>query len=96
MEVAHFMEVHIIEEKKDKLVFEIKGEGHTLSNALRKELWNDEHVKVAAYAVEHPLIEVPHFILETDGADPKKTVLAAVKRIQKDLEKVKAEAKELK
>ncbi len=90
------MEVNILEEKKDKIIFEIKGEGHTLSNALRKELWNDEHVKAAAYAIEHPLIEIPRFIVDTDGADPKKTLIAAAKRIQKDLEKVKAEAKELK
>ena len=45
------MEVNILEEKKDKIIFEIKGEGHTLSNAIRKELWNDEHVKAAAYAI---------------------------------------------
>ncbi len=90
------MEVNIVEEKKNRLVFEIAGEGHTLSNALRKELWNDEHVKVAAYTIDHPLIEVPRFVLETDGADPKKTLVAAAKRVQKDLEKIKAEAKELK
>ena len=90
------MELNIIEDKKDKLIFEIKGESHTLANAIRKELWNDEHVKSAAYAIEHPLIEIPRFIVETDGADPKKTLVAAAKRVQKDLEKVKAEAKELK
>ena len=90
------MEVNILEEKKNKIVFEITGEGHTLSNVLRKELWNDEHVKAAAYAVDHPLIEVPRFIVETDGADPKKTIVAAAKRVQKDLEKIKSEAKELK
>ena len=90
------MEINILEEKKDKIIFEIKGEGHTLSNALRKELWNDEHVKSAAYAIEHPLIEIPRFIVDTDGADPRKTLLAAAKRVQKDLEKVKAESKELK
>lgn len=90
------MEVTILEEKKNKLVFELKGEGHTLSNAIRKELWNDEHVKGAAYAIEHPLIEVPKFILETDGADPRKTVTSAAKRLQKTVEKIKTEAKELK
>jgi DNA-directed RNA polymerase subunit L len=90
------MELNIIEEKKDKIVFEIKGEGHTISNAIRKELWNDEHVKAAAYTVDHPLIEIPRFVLETDGADPRKTLLAAAKRVQKDLEKLKSEAKELK
>ncbi len=90
------MEVNIIEEKKNRLVFEITGEGHTLSNALRKELWNDEHIKVATYAIDHPLIEKPKFVIETDGADPKKTVVAAAKRVQKELEKAKSEAKELK
>jgi len=90
------MDVTILEEKKNKLVFELKGEGHTLSNAIRKELWNDEHVKAAAYAIEHPLIEVPRFIVETDGADPKKAVVAAAKRVQKTAEKIKSEAKELK
>lgn len=90
------MEINIVEEKKNKLIFEITGEGHTLSNALRKELWNDEHVKTATYAIDHPLVEKPRFVIETDGADPKKTVIAAAKRVQKELEKVKAEAKELK
>ena len=90
------MEVKIIEEKKDRIVFEIIGESHTLCNALRKELYNDEHVKVATYAIEHPLIEKPRFILETDGADPKKTIQNAIKKLQKQLEKIKTEAKELK
>ena len=90
------MEINIVEEKKNKLIFEITGEGHTLSNVLRKELNSDEHVKSAAYTIDHPLIEKPRFILETDGADPKKTLIAAAKRVQKELEKVKTEAKELK
>lgn len=90
------MEINIVEEKKNKLIFEITGEGHTLSNVLRKELNNDEHVKAAAYTIDHPLIEKPRFVLETDGADPKKTLIAAAKRVQKELEKVKSEAKELK
>ena len=90
------MEINIIEEKKNRLVFEITGEGHTLSNALRQELLNDEHVKTAAYTIDHPLIEKPRFVLETDGADPKKTLISAAKRVQKELEKAKSEAKELK
>ena len=90
------MELNILEEKKNRLVFELKGEGHTLANAIRKELWNDEHITIATYNVEHPLIEVPKFIVETDGADPKKLLSAAAKRLQKHVEKVKSEAKELK
>jgi DNA-directed RNA polymerase subunit L len=90
------MEINILEEKKNKLVFEAKGEGHTLFNALQKELWNDSHVKSAGYNIAHPLINIPRFILETDGADPKKTISAAVKRLTKETAKIKDQAKKLK
>ena len=90
------MEVKILEEKKNRLVFTLEGDGSTISNMLKKELWNDDHVKVAGYNVEHPLINIPTFIIETDGADPKKTVSAAIKRISKQVEKFKEESKELK
>lgn len=90
------MEVTIVEDNKNKIVFEITGTGHTLANALRTELWTDSHVKAAAYTIEHPLIEKPHFVLETDGADPRKTLKDATKRLQKQLDKVKSEAKSLK
>lgn len=94
------MEVKILEEKKNKLVFNIEGDSAahpvTIANILKKELWNDEHVKAACFSVEHPLINIPTFVLETDGAEPKKTISAAVKRISKNLEKFKEEAKTLK
>jgi DNA-directed RNA polymerase subunit L len=90
------MEIQVLEEKKNRLVFELEGEGHTLSNALRKELWNDDHVKVATYAIEHPQVGKPVFTVETDGEDPKKTIQNAVKRLQKTLQKLKDEAKALK
>lgn len=90
------MEIKIIEEKKNRLVFKIIGEGHTLCNALKQELLNDDHVKTATYAVEHPLIQEAQIILETDGADTKKTVSSAIKRLDKTLEKLGKQAKELK
>lgn len=90
------MDVKILEEKKGRLVFNIEGDGVTIANQLKKELWNDEHVKAAGYNVEHPLINVPTFVVETDGADPKKTVSAAVKRMAKSLEKFRDDAKALK
>ena len=90
------MNINVLEESKNKLIFQIEGEGHTLSNALRKELWSDDHVKAAAYSIDHPDVEIPRFIVETDGADPRKTLQAAAKRLQKSIDKVKAEAKNLK
>jgi DNA-directed RNA polymerase subunit L len=90
------MEVKILEEKKSRLVFNIEGDGSTIANMLKKELWNDEHVKAAGFNVEHPLINIPTFVVETDGADPKKTVSAAIKRMTKSVEKFRDEAKSLK
>lgn len=90
------MEIKVLEEKKGRLVFEVKGETHTVCRALQKELWNDSHVKAAGYNIDHPLVGVPKFVLETDGADPRKTISAAIKRLQKTAEKFKDAAKKLK
>jgi DNA-directed RNA polymerase subunit L len=91
------MEVKVLEEKKDKIVFELKGSSHTICNALKNELYNDKHVKVATYAVKHPLVNVPKFIVETDGENPRKVVVDATKRLKKVCEKFESEfSKEVK
>ena len=78
------MEMNILEDKKNRLMFELKGETHTFCNILRRELWNDKHVKAAAYNIEHPLIGIPKMIVETDGKEsPKKALSEATKRIKK-------------
>jgi len=90
------MELKILEEKKNRFVFELAGESHTVCRALQKELWNDSHVKAAGYDVAHPLIDKPKIVVETDGADPKKAVVSALKRVEKDLQKFKELAKKIK
>ena len=92
------MELNIIEEKKNRIKVEIKGEGHGFCNALKEELWNDKGVKVAGYNIKHPLIGVPVLIVETtQGTEARKALLEAAKRVGKSAEKFKAEAvKELK
>ena len=77
------MELNVIEQKKGSLVFEIIDGTHTFCNILKKELLTDSHVKVATYAIKHPLISSPKFILETDGEDCKKALISASQRIQK-------------
>jgi len=84
------MELKIIEDKKNKMVFELKGETHTFCNALKNELWNDDHIKAASYKIAHPLIGVPKFIVETDG---KESVKKALKKAAKGLEKVSGDFK---
>ena len=61
------MELNFIEDTKHKVIVDIKGAGHALANSLKKELWADSDVKVAAYNVEHPLIGIPRLIVETSS-----------------------------
>ena len=92
------MELTVIDDKKDKMVFEIKGSDHTLCNSLKQELHNDKHVKVSTYSIEHSLIGSPKMIVETDGEEtPKNAVLGAVSRLKKTNDKFRKEfAKEVK
>ncbi len=78
------MELKILEESKGTLKVEILGEDHTLANSIRKELWSDNHVKIAGYDIEHPLVGGPVLIVETDGKEePKKALIAAAERLKK-------------
>ena len=75
------MELKILENKQDRLVFELLGGDHTICNALKDELWNDKGVQAAAYTIEHPLKPIPKFVVE--AAEPLKAVAEASKRLQK-------------
>ncbi len=77
------MEINVIEQSKHKMVFEIKGEDDTFANALKDMLYNDSNVKIASYRIEHPLIGIPKFIIETKG-DPKKALIDAAKKLKKE------------
>jgi DNA-directed RNA polymerase subunit L len=93
------MEIHIIESSKNKLVFDLKGEGHALCNAVKKELWNDSDVNISGYHIEHPQVGVPRITVETKKGSktPQKAVQDACKRLLKQneqfLEKFKKEVK---
>jgi len=90
------MELNILEESKTKLIVEIKGEDATLCNILRKELWNDDSVKAAAFAIAHPSATAPQLIVETSGKAPRDVILEAVSRVRKNLSEFdKAAAKVL-
>ena len=88
------MELSIVEETPKKLVFELKGQGHTLCNILKSQLWESKHVKVATYNIAHPLVGVPRLIIETDGeAKPRKVVIDASEAARKDVVEFKQELK---
>ncbi len=86
------MEIKILEDKKNKLIFESEGLEHTFCNMIKKELWNDSHVKIATYSVRHPSVSRPKMIIETDGSETtRNALLAAVQRLKKVNEKFKKE-----
>lgn len=88
------MEINVLEDKKNRMVFEVGGAGHTLCNALKQELYNDSHVKVATYAIRHSEISKPQIIVETDtDSDPRKALNAAVGRLKKFSEKFRNDFK---
>lgn len=86
------MKFNVLEGKKNRLVFEIDGMGHSYLNILKNELWNDDHVKVATYNIKHPQVSKPKFILETDGdRTPKAALSGAVSRLKKLSDKFRKE-----
>jgi DNA-directed RNA polymerase subunit L len=87
------MKLNVIEQEKNKIRIEIIGETHTFCNALRKELWNDDDVKIAGYNIEHPLVANPVLTLETDKKDTKKVLEAAIKRLRDRNEKIREAVK---
>lgn len=77
------MEFIVIEESKNKLVFELKGETHTFCNALKYELQQVKGVNIATYKIDHPLVGIPRFQIETKGIEPRKAMKEALKSLKK-------------
>lgn len=76
------MEIRILNEDKDFLEAEIVGEGHTLCNILRDELWNLEDTSFASYNLKHPLISNPVLAIKSKKGKPRKLLLDAVELIK--------------
>ncbi len=75
------MEIEILKDSKEKLEIQLKGENHTFCNILRKEIWKDKTVKLAAYQIEHSLTGNP--VLTIEGKNPKKSLKEAIKNLKK-------------
>ena len=90
------MELKILEEKARRLVFEIDSD-HGFCNALKDELLNTKGVMIATYAIDHPLVGKPRFIVETDtSVEPKAAIKKAVEKLKKEAADFKKEIKKIK
>jgi DNA-directed RNA polymerase subunit L len=91
------MEFKILEENKEKIKFEIGGEGHTFANPLSKELWKDGNVKTSGYHIKHSLVSNPIFVVETSGKEkPKVSLKKAATRLEKQMSDFLTKFKSLK
>ena len=88
------MEFKVLEESKTKLVFQLKGETHTFCNLLKDELINAKGVVTTSYRIDHPLIGIPQFLIETKGVEPRKALKEALMNIKKKAEAFKKEVAE--
>ena len=89
------MDFKVIEETKDKLVFTLQGETHTFSNALKRELQGIKGATIATYKIDHPLVGLPEFLLETKGIEARKALKEALKNLKKKAEEFKKEVGKL-
>ncbi|MBI2661841.1 DNA-directed RNA polymerase subunit L [Candidatus Woesearchaeota archaeon] len=89
------MELKILEETKTKLIFELKGETHTFCNALKEELLQIKGITLATYRVNHPLIGIPEFHIETKGIEPRKAVKEALANLKKKVKEFQKEVASL-
>jgi len=84
------MEFKVTSEDKHKITFELIGETHTFCNALKTELQQIKGVDIATYRINHPLLGVPQFQIETKSIEPRKAIkeaLANLKKKAKEFEK---------
>ncbi len=84
------MELKVLKEEKNKIEFEIIGEDHTLCNAIRDELWNEQDVEISAYNIKHPLISNPIMLVETSKGDPKKALQNSILSLKEKIKEIKS------
>lgn len=77
---------------KTKLELEIitPGESHTICNALRNYLMNDEDIDYAVYGIDHPIVGEPKITIKAKRTkDPKKALLKAATQLKEDSQEFK-------
>ncbi len=83
------MQVKVEQQDKETVILEIVGEKHTLPNLLRRALWDDPTVSLAAYEKSHPYIGSPRLIVKS--SNPKKSLMDAIKRTNEQITQFESE-----
>jgi DNA-directed RNA polymerase subunit L len=90
------MDMKLIVKKTEPnyIELEIEGEEHSLPNALREILVEDNEVEFAAYRIPHPQIGKPTLYVRTKGKrQPLDLIGNALKKLKKSAIEFKSEMK---
>ncbi len=87
------MVLKVLSSSKEEIELEV--DNLSVAEILRVYLNKDEDVTFAAWRRSHPT-KNPVLLVRTKGKNPKKSVEDAVKKIDKDLEKLEDDFKKLK
>lgn len=90
-----FMKINVLNEDSNSISFEIEGEGHTLCNLLRQEMWT-LGVSSCGYNLKHPIISSPMLNVEVSKGNPKKIISLSIDEIRKEIKFLRTEFKKLK
>lgn len=83
-------DIEILNSTKLELELMIPGESHTICNALRKILMEDDEVDYAVYGIDHPLIGEPKIKIKVKRTkNPKKALLRASTKLKEDSKEFK-------
>lgn len=74
------MEIRVLSKRKDELQIEI--DNLTIAELLRKSLWQDNSIQIAAWRREHPT-KNPVLIVHTKDKAAKKALLDCINRLNK-------------
>lgn len=84
------MKVKVLESTNDKLVLDIKGDDHTISNLVKSQVVGSEYVTFAGYDKEHQLRDEIKMVVRTGkGKRPDTVVKSVVDYLVKELTSVK-------
>ena len=89
------MEFQVLEESKNRIVFTLKGETHTFCNALKNELEQIKGVTIATYRIDHPLVGLPQFLIETKNIEPRKAIKEALAELKEKAKQFQKEVAKL-
>jgi len=81
------MELKVLEEEKNKLKIEVKGETPTLTQLLATQVWKEGGDSAAIR--EHPFMEEPKIVVL--GTNPKKLIEKAITALEEQCDEFKTE-----